>query len=211
MPSAPPNPTIPTLNRLELVLDTERVRLRPFTRDDIDALWPVVSDPDFPKMMSWAAHGDREVTAGFIAATLDELAGNTGVTWAIERAGRAIGCIALDSITWALRAWRVDRAELGYWLAPAHWGQGLMTEAAAAVVRCAFQTIGLHKLKVGCISENAASRRVIEKLGFRFVGRLEDDVWRDGRWWSHLRYEMTAPEWPDVHTTMRMERPKTQS
>jgi RimJ/RimL family protein N-acetyltransferase len=49
---------------------------------------------------------------------------------------------------------------------------------------------------------------VIEKLGFRPVGRLEDDVWRDGRWWSVLRYELTASEWSDVSTTMRVSRPR---
>ena len=59
---------------------------------------------------------------------------------------------------------------------------------------------------VGCFAENDASRRVIEKLGFRYVGRAEDDVWRDGQWRSHLRYELTAPEWPDVHTTTRIDR-----
>ncbi len=124
--------------------------------------------------------------------------------FAIEVDGEAAGGIGLMLHT------DVERltAELGYWLAPAYWNKGLMTEAAAAAVRCAFQTIGLHKVTVGCIAENVASRRVIEKLGFRYVGRREDDVWRDGRWWSHLRYEMTAPEWPDVHTTMRVNRPR---
>jgi ribosomal-protein-serine acetyltransferase len=75
-------------------------------------------------------------------------------------------------------------------------------------VRCGFELIGLHKVTVGCIAENAGSRRVIEKLGFRPVGRLEDDVWRDGCWWSVLRYELTASEWSDVSTTMRVSRPR---
>ena len=51
---------------------------------------------------------------------------------------------------------------------------------------------------------------MIEKLGFRFIGRHEDDVWRDGQWHTHLRYELTAPEWPDVHTTMQIDRRKLQ-
>ena len=94
------------------------------------------------------------------------------------------------------------------WLAPVLWGKGLMTEAASAVVRFAFDTIGLHKVATRCFVDNTASRRVIEKTGFRFVGRAEDDVWRDDRWITHLLYEMTAPEWPDVHTTMRINRPR---
>jgi ribosomal-protein-alanine N-acetyltransferase len=159
-------------------------------------------------MLSWSAHTDRAQTLDFIRSAAAGLAGNQGVTWAIERDGRAVGCVSLENVVWQLRAWRTDRAELGYWLSPAHWGQGVMTEAADAAVRCAFHTIGLHKVAVGCVADNRASRRVIEKLGFRAIGRLEDDVWRDGRWWSRLRYEMTAPEWPDLHTTIRVSRPR---
>jgi ribosomal-protein-alanine N-acetyltransferase len=204
MATSPPRPAIPRLAELDLALATPRLRLRRFEDPDVDDIWPVVSNPEFPKMMSWAAHTDRNETLGFVRAASKSLEQNTGVVWAIEHEQRVIGSIGLDSMVFALRAWRIDRAELGFWLAPEHWNKGLMTEAADAVVRCAFQTIGLHKVTVGCIADNAASRRVIEKLGFRYVGRLEDDVWRDGKWHAHLRYELTAPEWPDVHTTMRI-------
>ena len=124
------------------------------------------------------------------------LAGRAG----FERDGHAVGCIGLAAITWGMHAWRVDRAELGYWLAKAEWNRGLMSEAARAIVRFAFETLGLHKIGVGCFVENEASRRVIERVGFRYVGRLEDDVWRDGRWWSHLRFELTEQKWRDLQT-----------
>ena len=127
--------------------------------------------------------------------------------WAIEVEGRAVGTVGLGDIRFAHAALRVDRAELGYWIAPALRGAGLVTEAAHAVVRCGFETIGLHKITVHCFEENVASRRVIEKLGFRMVGRQEEDAWRDGRWWAMLSYELTAPEWSDVSTTMRVQRP----
>ncbi len=202
--AAPPRSAIPRLAELDLVLETPRLRLRRFTEADVDDIWPVVSDPEFPRMMSWAAHADRSETLGFLRAVNRSFEQNTGVVWAIEHAQRVIGSVGLESMAFVRQAWRVDRAELGYWLATEHWNQGLMTEAADAVMRCAFQTIGLHKVTVGCFAENAASRRVIEKLGFRYVGRLEDDVWRDGAWHAHLRYELTAAEWPDAHTTMRI-------
>jgi RimJ/RimL family protein N-acetyltransferase len=205
--SAPPLPQIPELAALDLVIVTPRLRLRAFTDDDVDPLWTHVSDPDLPRMMSWAAHTDPSQTVEFIRQVNVNRANGAGVTWAIELAGQLVGCIALDQVSFTLRAWRIDRAELGYWIAPAHWGKGLMTEAAHAVVRAGFETIGLHKITVGCLAENVASRRVIEKLGFRPIGRLEDDVWRDGRWWSVLRYELTAAEWSDVSTTMRVPRP----
>lgn len=207
MPSPPPRTPIPKLDELDLVMVTARLRLRPLEDRDVDDLWPLVSDPELPRMMRWAAHTDRSQTLAFIQSTRDGLASGTSATWAIEVDGRASGTIGLDGIQFAVAALRVDHAELGYWIAPALRGAGLVTEAAQAVVRCGFETIGLHKILVHCVEDNVASRRVIEKLGFRRVGRLEDDVWRDGRWWSTLSYELTAPEWSDVSTTMRVKRP----
>lgn len=205
---AVPRDHIPTLRDLPLVIETNRLRLRPFVEADAEAIWPVVSDPKFPRFMSWSAHASRDQTVTFLRSLTEGLANGTEIGWAIEHDGHVAGCISLGGITWQMSAWRVDRAELGYWMGPAAQNKGLMTEAATAVVRFAFDTIGLHKITVGCFAENDASRRVIEKTGFRYIGRLDDDVWRDGRWWSHLRYELTAPEWPDVHTTMRVNRPR---
>jgi ribosomal-protein-alanine N-acetyltransferase len=206
--SAPPRAVIPGLEHLDLVLVTSRLRLRPFQESDVDDLWPLVSDPELPRMMSWAAHTDRSQTLAFLQWTRDAFAKGTEVAWAIEVAGRAMGCISLDDLLYTQRAWRVDRAELGYWIAPPLQGQGMMTEAAQAVVRCGFETLGLHKINVRCLTENAGSRRVIEKLGFRLIGELEDDVWRDGRWWSVLAYELTQSDWTDVSTTIRVSRPR---
>src|SRR3954467_14544774 len=207
MASPPPRTPIPRLAELDLVIATARLRLRPLEDRDVDDLWPLVSDPDLPRMMIWAAHTDRSQTLAFIQSTRDALVQGTGATWAIEVEGRAAGTIGLGDIRFAHAALRVDRAELGYWIAPALRGAGLVTEAAHAVVRCRVESMGLPKLTVHCFEENVASRRVIEKLGFRMVGRQDDDAWRDGRWWAMLSYELTAPEWGDVSTTMRVKRP----
>ena len=56
MSSAPPVGRPPKLTLLDLVLVTGRLRLRPLQESDVGDIWPVVSDPEFPKMMSWAAH-----------------------------------------------------------------------------------------------------------------------------------------------------------
>jgi ribosomal-protein-alanine N-acetyltransferase len=163
---SPPRPTIPKLARLPFVIDTQRLQLRPFTEDDIEAVWPTVSDPEFPRYMSWHAHTDRASMRAFVKRVTAAIADGTGVTWAIVRDGHAVGCIGLDAITWEMHAWRVDRAELGYWLAKTEWNRGLMSEAARAIVRFAFETLGLHKIGVGCFVENEASRRVIERVAF---------------------------------------------
>lgn len=190
--SAPPRSEIPTLSTLPLVIDTPRLRLRPPQESDAEGLFPHVSDPQVAQYVTWAAHTSIEQTRQWLRDIKGFITDGSSMVWLIEHAGIPIGCIGVHGITWALRAVRYDRAELGYWLGRSMWGQGLMSEAAAAVVRWAFDTLGLHKLNVMCFEENTGSRRVIDRCGFRFVGRLEEDIWRDGRWHAHLRYELTA-------------------
>jgi len=202
MPSPPPRSRPPQLSALDLEIATERLRLRPFLETDVEDIWPTVSDPTFPVQMSWNAHAERSETLAFIRAQADAIASGAGVTWAIVHDGRAVGAISLLGIRWQVLALRVDRAELGFWLARSLWGQGLVTEAARAVVQFGFDDLGLHKITVGCFPDNAGSRRVIEKIGFRHVGRQREDVWRDGQWHDHLRYELTIGDWSDVSTTM---------
>jgi RimJ/RimL family protein N-acetyltransferase len=208
--SAPPRQPIPDLADLPLVIQTSRLTLRPISLDDVDDLQPHVIDPKLSRFMSWSAHQDRAETEGFITSNIDGLAKGTDIVWAILIDGRACGCIGLGGIKWTFRAWRIDRAELGYWIGIPYWNQGYTSEAALAITRFAFETLGLHKITIGCIDGNIGSQKVIEKLGYRFLARFEDDVWRDGQWWSHLRYELTAAEWGDTARTMRFRRSRPQ-
>lgn len=203
-----PRGSIPKLSSLDIRLETQRLILRPLVEADAEELWPYVSDPALPRMMSWAPHVDIEQTRAFLRGQADALLAGSGVTWGIVHADRVVGLISLDDITWQFRAWRIDRAEVGYWLAPALWNQGLMTEATIEVMRFSFDRLGLHKLTISCLAENHASRRVIEKCAYRFVGRNEDDVFRDGRWWAHLRFELLATEFNDTTNTLRFSRPR---
>lgn len=208
MAGPPPRPRIPKLDELDLVLVTQRLRLRPLDDSDVDALWPYVSDPELPRLMTWAPHTDRGQTLAFVQSTRDALAKGTAVTWAMELDGQLVGVMSLIRIQYQMAALRVDQAELGYWIGPAVRRTGLTTEGARAAMQCGFEVLGLHKITVRCVEENTASRRVIEKLGFRLIGRQDDDVWRDGRWWSMLSYELTVTEWSDVSTTLRVSRPR---
>src|SRR5262245_39767274 len=178
---------------------------------DVPALWPFVSDEDFPRHMTWEAHRTPDETAAFIRSSEEALQQGSNIAWAVLEAhgvtprdpvsrsggdrsggeGDALaGVIGLHGITRTVRAWRVDRAELGYWIGPPFQNRGFATEAALGAMRYGFDDLGLHKITVGCIAENTASRRVIEKLGFRYVGEQVDHAFRFGQWWNHLSYEM---------------------
>jgi RimJ/RimL family protein N-acetyltransferase len=72
------------------------------------------------------------------------------------------------------RQW-ADDPEVGWGLDPEWWGRGLATEAGAACVRWAFDELGYERLVSICTPENVASRRVMEKLGFRVLATKRDD------------------------------------
>jgi ribosomal-protein-alanine N-acetyltransferase len=207
MSSAPPRAEIPKLTDLPLVIETPRLRMRPVELGDADAFFPLASEPEVSPLMLWRAHASITETREWLTASTEARAKGSEIAWAIEHAGAIIGCIGLTAITWATLAVRCDRASLGYWLAKDRWGDGLMTEAATEVTRWGFETLGLHKITVTCFEPNVGSRRVIEKVGYRFVGRSEEDVWRDDQWFAHLRYELTAAEWADSTRTLRFDRP----
>lgn len=195
--SLPPRPQIPDLAHMSLELATPRLALRPLEPRHAEELFVHAADPDVAKTMSWTAHADLSVTRSFVDAMIAARERGSELVWAIERDGIAIGAVTLGRITWEFRAWRRDVAELGYWIGKPFWGQGLTSEAARAATAFGFETLGLHKITVGCVDGNEASKRIIEKLGFRFLAVHEDDFWRDGRWQNHLRFEQTVSEWLD--------------
>lgn len=209
MESAPPRADIPVLASLPLVIEGSKFRLRPVALADVDDLWPFVSDPELPKHMSWRAHRDRAETSAFVQAQVDALAAGKLINWAIEVAGKAAGLVTLSGITWQFSTdWRVDRAELGYWLGPPHWGQRITSEAALLVTKFGFETLGLHKITIGHMDGNEPSKRIIEGLFFRHIGVQLEDAWKRGAWQHHHRYELTAGEWSDTARTIRFSKPR---
>lgn len=100
------------------------------------------------------------------------LKGEEGVVFMIERDGQSIGCTGY-------RAFGADHGELGFWLGKPYWGQGYATEAVAALIAHAFDADGFDYLLAGYFSDNPASGRVIEKLGFvQHGGELRDSAAR---------------------------------
>lgn len=71
-------------------------------------------------------------------------------------------------------------AELGYWLAEAHWGRGIMTRAVVALTEYAFATFGLHRIHADPFATNPASARVLEKAGYVLEARLRASAYKNG-------------------------------
>lgn len=95
-----------------------------------------------------------------------------------------LGAITLDHI----RRGPARAGTLGYWIGQPHARQGYMREAIEAVVHHAFTSLDLSRLEAACLPENAASRGVLEKAGFKYEGVAQSYLQINGRWRNHVLY-----------------------
>lgn len=86
-------------------------------------------------------------------------------------------------------------ATLGYWMGEEFAGRGLMTEAVGTLLPFFFETLALHRLQAAFLPHNAASRRVLEKNGFREEGYAENYLQIDGKWADHVLFALTRERW----------------
>ena len=94
-----------------------------------------------------------------------------------------------------VRSIRSRQGEIGWGVISSHAGQGLATEIGQALLRLAFDTLGLHRVFAQCRIENQASRRIMVKLGMREEGVLRENVFVRGEWWSSVQSSILSTEW----------------
>lgn len=166
-------------------LTTPRLLLRPFTPADAPALITLAGDYEVARHTLNIPHPYDELEAQkWLALTQQHYAQGSSYPFAIElRATGALvgGCELVPEP-------RYGRAEAGYWLGRPYWGQGLATEAVAALLRFGFEELGLHKVYAIPYADNLASGRVLLKNNLVLEGRLAQHVRRDGRYFDILQY-----------------------
>ena len=180
-------------------LTTSRLSLLSPSLEDVQELWPHVTDPRITAFLAWEPHGHQDETRSVIASLIDEQALGNGFHWVVRHGDVVVGLVSLIAVRRTHRAWTWNRAELAYWIARDAQGQGFATEAAEAAMRFAFGPLGLHKLVVYFALDNVPSGRVVEKLGFRLVGDEREAFSKHGRWYDLRHYEILASEFGDRH------------
>jgi len=166
-------------------LATERLSLRRPNDRDVDAIVGVVGNWEVARRLARVPHPYSPADARFF---LDYVASAEWV-WAITLRGAdtLLGAIGLTPEEGA------DAAELGYWLSPAHWGSGITTEAARAVVAFGFERLGLPVITSGYFVDNSPSGRVLRKLGFVETGHVMRPCLATGSEVPSIRMELAYP------------------
>ena len=178
-------------------LTTDRLVLRAFEEADAEPLFPLAANPNVTRFTLWEHHKSIDDTLVFVRdyARCRYIEGvpeplavalKTDPTKPIG----AVGCF------WASHSNRT--MELGYWLAESFWGRGLAAEACRAAVGYAFTALAPERMQARVIAGNDASRRVLEKLGFRYEGTMRSSLYRRGAIEDVLMYAVLRGEWKDL-------------
>ena len=126
----------------------------------------------------------------FIKSALGQFASNEGFQLGIWYREQLAGVIGYHPINWSNR-----NVEIGYWLAQAFEGKGLMTRACRTLVTYAFDELGLNKVVIACATGNRRSCAIPQRLGFKQEGILRDAEWLYDHYVDHAVYGMLARDW----------------
>ena len=171
-------------------IDTERMVLRPPVHADWRgwaALRETSADFLVPWEPSWANdHLTRKSFVNRVYWANRSISQGTALPLFLERRhdGALLGAITLDNI----RRGPAQAGTIGYWIGEKYAREGYMKEALTALVHHAFHVLDLSRLESACLPENAASRGLLEKCGYKYEGVAQSYLQINGRWRNHVLY-----------------------
>ena len=177
-----------------VVLEHADVRLRPLRRRDGRA-WKRLRSENHAWLSPWEATSPvPDLPPRSFGQMVRELrrqaAAGRSLPFAIDYEGRLAGQITVSGVMWgSLRS-----AQVGYWVDGALAGRGIAPTALALVTDHCLREVGLHRVEVNIRPENAASLRVVDKLGFRDEGVRRRYLHIDGAWRDHRSFALTVED-----------------
>jgi RimJ/RimL family protein N-acetyltransferase len=188
---------------LDTPIRTERLLMRPWRPDDEGdrtVYRRLMADLEVVRYHYVGVLGEAESDERLARrdATIDGPGGWMNLAAERSDAGVVVGEVGL--------AWMGDdhrQAEIGYTLAPAHHGHGYATEAAAMLVDLAFTVLGAHRVAGRLDARNAASERVLQRLGMRREAHLVQNEWVKGEWCDEIVYAVLGDEWAELRRSGR--------
>lgn len=175
-------------------LITQRLLLRPFGDDDLDPLYAIQRREDVTRYLYWEPRSREQVVEMLerrkkMTAIAEEGEG-LYLAAVLKEAGILVG-----DFTLAWRSREHQLGEIGFEMHPDHHGKGYATEGAAVLLRLGFEELGLHRIIGRCDARNAASARLMERLGMRREAHLRENELIKGEWTDEVVYAMLASEW----------------
>lgn len=175
---------------------TPRLRLREFRADDFDVLYEMDSNPEFVRYERPVRTPEQVRDRLELVLKDQEKDPRTHYRFAITLppASALRGHVALTRINLEAREY-----EIGWSIHPVEWGKGYATEAARRVLAFAFTELGAHRVTAFCHADNAASERVMQKLGMTRECLIREVRWLNGEWWDELVYAILEQEFREKY------------
>lgn len=177
------------------MLESQGVRLRPIRSRDRWA-WRSVRERNAGWLTPWEATSppNAETRPRTFGAMVRALRGAARMglclPFIIEVDGRLVGQLSVNNIVRG----SAQFGSIGYWIDERYAGRGIVTRAVAMVIDHAFFTVGLHRIEIAIRPGNAASLRVVEKLGIPEVGFAPAYLHIDGDWRDHRLFAITREQ-----------------
>lgn len=148
-----------------MILETERLILRPWEESDAADLYEYAKDPRVGPEAGWPVHTSVENSREIIRTALAK-----AETYAVvlKGTGKPVGCAGIEIDKEGNTQSKPGEAEIGYWIGVPYWGRGLIPEAVEELLRRCFEELGCQVVWCGYYDGNHKSRRVMEKCGFRY-------------------------------------------
>jgi len=174
-------------------LSTKELTLRKLSLRDTPSIYEKFYKPEILKWIFFQPHKgfSLEDQKKWVKKTLSQVKAHKSYVFGITLPGNneIIGIIGLEKINWENK-----NAQIGYWIAKEHWGQGLIPKAVKEILRFGFKKAKIHKVYGAVFAENIKSQKVLEKCGFTKEGITRHATYRFRRWHDKIRYSILESE-----------------
>lgn len=184
------------LGRRRLSVETDRLTMRPPQHGDFRA-WSDLRQRSAQFLQPWEPtwaddHLTRKSFTNRVYWAQRAIAKESAIPLFVIRRNdmSLIGAITLDNV----RRGPSQSGTLGYWIGEPYARKGFMSEAIGGLVHHAFFKLDLSRVEAACLPENAASRGVLERAGFKYEGVAQSYLQIAGRWRNHVLYANLRPD-----------------
>jgi [ribosomal protein S5]-alanine N-acetyltransferase len=177
-----------------VTLNTKRLILREFTKNDFESVHIYASDPEVVKYMPWGPNTPLD-TRRFLEKAIQSRLIKPRISYELAI---TINNLLIGGCGITIKSSSDKLAEIGYCIRRDYWGIGIGTETAAELIKFGFQDLSMHKIIAKCDARNIPSYRVMEKNNMKHECTLRDDKFIRGEWRDSYLYNILDYEWLKV-------------
>lgn len=171
-------------------IKSERLILRQPCMNDVGELYHLMSDTRLTQFLSWEPHTKIETTNIVLQNLIESQQHDSAYHWCICLNNEIIGLASLIDVKRKIRTWKLNRAELSYWIGYKDQGMGYATEASKKIIDFGFDNLELHKIIIAHAAANVESKSICKKLHFSQYAHEHDAFQKNDKWYDLIWYEL---------------------